>query len=418
MIPWRQRIDPYPAQHRAIWEPEENAIVIAAPKTGKTIGSLQWLIEETERIGRPHRRFLWVSPVFRVSQIAFRRAYTELLDSAEIKIHKTEYTITMPNETVIFFGSGDKADNIYGEDYWGVVVEEATRTSLEAWLAITSTTQHTAPRMRLIGNNIRRPNWAKKLAIQARKGELDGWAYARLEPSDAIDAEVINAEQFERTRRLVPEDEWRILYGGEDVDDGGIHIDTHKFTEEPLPEMVLHARGWDLASTVGGDWTVGLRIAASSEGYWITDVVRERFEAGDVIDLIARTAATDGPSCDQVVEQEKGASGPILHDAIQRALYQVPIAGPMYPAPVEASKQVRAWPFVAQVGAGRYHFAPDFHNSEVVREFEEWPDSKHDDIVDAAAAAHNHLSPLVEGMIGSGWTPGQGAETEDESVLA
>lgn len=409
MIPWRNRITPYPAQRRAIWDPPENAVVIAAPKTGKTIGSLQWLIEETERIGRPNRRFLWVSPVFRQSQIAFRRAYTEMLDMEQIKVHKTDYTITMPDETVIFFGSGDKADNIYGEDYWGVVVEEATRTSLEAWVAITSTTQHTGARLRLIGNNIRRGNWAKKIAIAAKRGDLPEFSYGEIKAEDAIAAEVIDRDQFEKTKRWIPADEWQVLYGNEDIDDHGIHIDTYKLTQQPLPEIAIHVRGWDLASTEGGDWTVGVRIAASSEGYWITDMVRERFDAMGVLDLIARTAKADGPTVEHVIEQEKGASGPVMLAAIQRQLYQIPTAGPVYPSPVEVSKQVRAWPFVAQVGQGRYNFAPGFNDSELVNEFEQWPDSKNDDIVDAIAAAHNHVAPMVEGMVGSSWVPGRAA---------
>jgi phage terminase large subunit-like protein len=409
MIPWKAKIEPYPKQRQAIFDPEGDAIILASPKAGKTIACLQWLIEQTGLVGQPHYRFLWVAPTYGQAKIAFRRAYTELLDLAEINIHKTDHTITLPDETVIFFGSADKPDNIFGEDYHAIVVDEATRVSLEAWIAVTSTTQHTAARMRLIGNNTRRPNWAKKLAISARKGELPGWTYTKLEREDAIAAGVISATQDTKTRLLIPEDEYRILYEGSEVDGGGIHIDTYKFTREPLPEFVIHARGWDLASTAGGDFTVGARIAASSEGYWITAVVRERLDAGDVTDLICRTAAADGPSVDQIIEEEKGASGPLFTDAIKRALYQIPTAGPVWPAPVEESKQVRAWPFIAQVGAGRYHFAPDFHNSEVTTEFEEWPDSANDDIVDAVAAAHNHLSPLVEGMVGSGWTPGQAA---------
>lgn len=405
MIPWKSRITPYEAQRSAIWNPPENAVIIAAPKTGKTIGCLQWLIEQTEQ-GQPHQRFLWVSPVFRQSQIAFRRAYTQLLDMEQIGVHKTDYTITMPNDTVIFFGSGDKADNIYGEDYWAVVVEEATRTSLEAWVAITSTTQHTGARIRLIGNNIRRGNWAKKIAIEAKRGALPEFVYAELKADDAIAANVIDRQQFERTKRWIPADEWQILYGNEDVDDGGISIATHKLTQAPVPDVVLRARGWDLASTEGGDWTVGVRIAASSVGYWIEDMVRERFDAVGVLDLIKRTAHSDGPTVEQVIEQELGASGPILIDAIRRELWQVSNAGPVYEAPVEVSKQVRAWPFVAQVGLGRYHFAPGFTDAELIAEFEQWPDSRHDDIVDAISHAHNHVAPMVEGMIGSSWRPG------------
>jgi phage terminase large subunit-like protein len=72
---------------------------------------------------------------------------------------------------------------------------------------------------------------------------------------------------------------------------------------------------------------------------------------------------------------------------------------------VEAHKQVRAWPLVAQTKAGRVHLAPGFHHAAAMTEMEEWPDSANDDVVDALAHGVNHLSELVEGMIGSSYTP-------------
>lgn len=410
-IPWKHRVEPYPKQRAAIFDPEGNAVVLASPKAGKTIAALQWLIEETERIGQPHRRFLWVAPNYGQSKIAFRRAYQEVLDLEEIKLHRTDHTITLPNETVIFFGSADKPDNIFGEDYHAVVVDEATRVSIEAWIAVTSTTQHTAARFRLIGNNTRRPNWAKKLAIKARKGELPGWTYTKLDREDAIEAGVIDASQDTQTRLLIPEDEWRILYGGEEVKDGKLRIDTFKLTHQPLPAQALWARGWDLASTEGGDYTVGALVAANSEGYWICDIVREQYEASDVVELVSDTAAADGRHVDQLFEEEKGASGMLVTEFMTRALDAVPTAGPVWPSVVDQQKLVRAWPFVAQTGAGRVHLAPDFAHSEAMTEMEEWPDSANDDVIDAISHAVNHLAPLAEGAIGSGWVPGQAASS-------
>ena len=409
MIPWKHRVEPYPKQQEAVFAPEGNAIILASPKAGKTIAALQWLIEETELAGEPHRRFLWVAPNYGQSKIAFRRAYQDVLDLGEIDIHKTDHTVTMPNETVIFFGSADKPDNIFGEDYWGVVVDEATRTSLEAWVAVTSTIQHTAARIRLIGNNTRRPNWAKKLAVTARKGELPGWTYTKLEREDAIAAGVVNSAQDAQTRLLIPEDEYRILYDGADGGDGGISIDTYKLTVEPLPEFVLKVRSWDLASTEGGDYTVGSLLEANSSGYWISDIVRDRRSAEEVPELVAQTAEADGPAVDHVFEEEKGASGKLTTEFMRRMLDAIPNAGPVWPAPVEQNKRIRAWPFVAQTAAGRVHLAPGFSHSEAMTEMDEWPDSANDDVVDAIAHGINYLAPLVEGMVGSGWVPGQAA---------
>ena len=406
-IPWRQQITPYEKQRRAIFDPPGNAIVLASPKAGKTVACLQWLIQQTEG-GKPYARYLWVAPNYGQSKIAFRRAYTEMLHLDQIKIHKTDHTIELPDEQVIFFGSADKPDSLFGEDYYAVVFDEATRASLEAWIAVTSTTQHTAARMRLIGNNTRRPNWAKKLAIKARKGELPGWTYSKLEREDAIAAGLIDQDQDEMTRLLIPEDEYKILYEGADVDRSGIYLDTFKLKEQPLPDIRTKVRSWDLASTDGGDYTVGARIEANSEGYWITDIVRERRDAGEVPPLVAEVAAADGVDVDQVFEEERGSSGMIVVSMMTTLLDAVPTAGPVWPAKVEQNKLVRAWPLTAQMSAGRIHLAPGFSHSEAITEMEEWPDSQYDDVVDALAHGVNHLAPLVEGMVGSSYAPGRG----------
>lgn len=245
------------------------------------------------------------------------------------------------------------------------------------------------------------------MAVKARKGELPGWEYTKLEREDAIAAGVVDASQDAQTRLLIPDDEYRILYEGADADDGTIRIDTFKLTEVEVPDMVLRVRAWDLASSEGGDFTVGAKIAANSSGYWIEDIVRERHDAHEVVDLVARTAVADGPSVEHVFEEERGSSGQLVTEFMRRTLDQIPLAGSVWPAPVEQNKMVRAWPFVAQTGAGRVHLAPGFSHAEAMVELEEWPDSRNDDVVDAIAHGINHLTPLVEGAVGSGWTPGQ-----------
>lgn len=406
MIPWKHRIEPYPAQRKAVWEPEGNAIIIASPKVGKTRSTLQWLIELTED-GQPYWRYLWVSPTFRTSQIAFRRGYTEVLDASEINFHKTEYTITLPNETVIFFGSGDKADNIYGEEYHGVVVEEATRTSLEAWIAITSTTQGTAAPMRLIGNNVAKGNWAKKLAGRVRRGEIPGWEYHHIRKEEAIEAGVVDAAQDEMTKLLIPEEDYLVLYEGVDGSGRGIGIHTFRLKEAPVPDVTLKARAWDFSASETGDWTVGARIEANADGFWITDIARERIPPEEVVDFIAEVAALDGPEVEVVAEEEKGSSGILFVESLRRELDMIPTAGPVYPAKVEDNKRVRAWPFATAVRRGQYHLAPKVVKGAWLEELDEWPDSQHDDVVDALAHCHNHLAPLVLGAVGSGWVPGQ-----------
>lgn len=405
MIPWKNRIEPYPKQRAAIFDPEGSVSITASPKAGKTAACLQWLIGQAGEHGKPNRRYLWVAPNYGQSEIAFRRAYTEVLDLEKVSVHKTAHTITLPNEAVVFFGSGDKPDHIYGEDYWAVVVDEATRVSLETWIAVTSTTQHTAAKFRLIGNNVAKPTWAKKLHVRAQRGEIPGWEAHTLRKEDAIEAGVVSAEQDELTRLLIPEDAYRVLYEGADAGGFGIGIDTFRLREAALPDVTLKARGWDFAASENGDYTVGVRIEANSEGFWITDVARAQLPAEEVMDFITEVAALDGPDVDQVAEEEKGSSGSLFVESMRRELDQIPSAGPVYSAPVEQNKKVRAWPFATAVRRGKYFLTPELVKGAWLDELDEWPHGQHDDTVDSAAHAHNHLAQRVGGMIGSGYTP-------------
>jgi hypothetical protein len=55
-------------------------------------------------------------------------------------------------EAIISFKSGEKPDNLYGEDVWAVVVDEASRTREEAYWALRSTLTATGGPIRIIGN--------------------------------------------------------------------------------------------------------------------------------------------------------------------------------------------------------------------------------------------------------------------------
>lgn len=407
MIPWRNRVEPYSKQRAAIFDPPRHAIIEASPKAGKTVGCLQWLIEETEQVAANigHPRFLWIAPVLGQAEIAFMRAYQEVLNVDAVELHKTNRTITLPSGAVLVFRSAERPDLIYGEDYWAVVIDEASDMKEDAWRAAISTTNHTGGRFRIITNVRSRRNWAYRHARRVEKGELDGWEHHQLNQNDAIEAGIVDAATDSDFRSWLEESVYRMIYFNEVGDDGTIQIDTSKITRDPLPEVVTWCRAWDFAATETGDWTVGAKVAGNHEGFWIDDIVRERVGAEAVIDLIRQTAALDGLAVDQVVEEEKGASGKLFLETIRQQLYEIPTAGTVWAAGVEQNKLVRAWPMVVEVSQGKWHLTPEVNVVELMSELDAWPDSRYDDQVDALAHARNYLAPLVQGFVGSGWTP-------------
>jgi hypothetical protein len=169
--------------------------------------------------GNPGNNFWWIAPVYPQAKIAFRRlkrAITQRLYT----VNESELTITLRNGAVIGFKSAEKPDNLYGEDVFAAVLDEATRMREESWHAIRSTLTATMGNVRVIGNVKGRRNWAYRLARQAETKSID-WHYAKLTAWDAVDAGILEKREIEDAKRILPDHIFRELYLAEPSDDGG-----------------------------------------------------------------------------------------------------------------------------------------------------------------------------------------------------
>jgi phage FluMu gp28-like protein len=252
----------YPRQLDAIYDPARVSVVEASTKSGKTSGCLVWLIELAMR-GRSGQNYWWVAPSYSQTSIAYVRAKHGLSRDLYVA-NKTEMTITLINGTVITFKTAEKPDLLYGEDVYGVVLDESTRMREEAWYAIRTTITATQAPVRIIGNVKGRKNWAYRMARRAEKGEPD-MAYHKLTSADAIAAGILAGTEVEGARRDLPEAVFRELYEAEPSDDEGnpfglAHIAACTVDGLSLGDPV--AWGWDLARAQ--DYTVG--IAFDFEG--------------------------------------------------------------------------------------------------------------------------------------------------------
>jgi predicted phage terminase large subunit-like protein len=89
------------------------------------------------------------------------------------------------------------------------------------------------------------------------------------------------------------------------------------------------------------------------------------------------------------MEQEKGASGKLYVDNIQRTVLQgYPFAG----VPVTGSKEVRAAPLAGQAEAGHVKVLRAPWNGAFFDELEAFPNGTHSDQVDAASGAYLELA--------------------------
>nr|WP_281720894.1 terminase family protein [Nitrosomonas nitrosa] len=270
----------YEKQRKAIFEcvdpdgmPARYALIEASTKSGKTVGCLAWLLEQAILQGKVGRIFLWVAPVYAQAEIAFRRLKLMLLPHLR-QVNESTMTITLPNGAMLRFRSAEKPDNLYGEDVYAAVIDEASRMRKEAWHAVRSTLTKTEGKVRIIGNVKGRRNWFYLMAREAEMGK-PGMAYAKITAADAVDAGVLSNDEIEDARSKLPEQVFQELYNAEASDDGGnpfglSHIDA--CTMVGISEGKPIACGVDLAKHLNYSVIVGLDREGNCCGF-------ERFQS-------------------------------------------------------------------------------------------------------------------------------------------
>lgn len=206
----------YPAQFDAIYAPQRYAITEASTKAGKTSACLVWIVEQAMR-GKGGQNFWWIAPVYSQTKIAFRRLRRGLTPGI-YRANESELYVELANGTIIWFKSAEKPDNLYGEDVYAAVVDEATRVREESWHALRSTLTATRGPVRIIGNVKGTANWAFELAREAELGEDPDLHYAKLTWRDAVEAGVLDEAEIEDARRHLPEPVFRELYEAEPAD--------------------------------------------------------------------------------------------------------------------------------------------------------------------------------------------------------
>jgi hypothetical protein len=307
----------YPAQEQAIFCDARYGLVEAATKTGKTTGCLAWLFEKACLLGAPGRFFWWVAPVYKQAGIAYQRA-KRYLPKGMFEARDGAQEIVLPNGATVCFKSAEKPDNLYGEDVYAAVVDEATRVREASWHALRSTLTYTKGPVRFIGNVKGRKNWMFKLARRAQAGEKN-MHYAKLTAYDAVAAGVLDAEEIEDAKRTLPPAVFGELYLAEPSSDGenpfGFQALKECYQEQLAPGPVV-AWGIDLGKSVS--WTVmhGLNREKRVAG-WKRFQMPWRETIAEIRRTVGRTAAlVDSTGVGDVVVEHL-QSGPLPERAPQ-----------------------------------------------------------------------------------------------------
>ena len=325
----------YAAQQRAIFDAVDPkgalaryAIVEASTKAGKTVGCMAWITEQALLNGGPNRNFWWVAPVYPQAKIAYRRMKAGLTPGTFVA-NDSELTIRFIGVgSTIWFKSGEKPDNLYGEDVFAAVIDEASRVREDSWIAVRSTLTATNGPVRIIGNVKGRTNWHYKIARRAEQG-APAMAYHKLTAYDAVDGGVITLDEVNDAKETMPENIFRQLYLAEPGDDEGnpfgyTHIGA---CIGPLSDESPVAIGIDLAKR--SDWTVviGLdrkgRVCGLDRWQDSWDATERRIlgRIGSVPTLIDSTGVGD-PIVERLASQKPNVEGFLFSSSSKQKLME------------------------------------------------------------------------------------------------
>lgn len=297
-----QRPPMYAKQVAAFFGPERWVAIEASTKAGKTTGALFWLTERAVLDPVPGGVRWWIAPVYPQAEIAYRRfkIYNAATRGTLWTCRDVDREIELVNGQRIAFKSGEKPDNLFGEDVRDAIADEASRIRNESWHAIRSTLTATRGALRAIGNVRGRANWHYELARRA-EGGAPNHAYHKITADDAIAAGVLAAEEVEDARRSLPRRVFEELYYCVPSDDGGnpFGLEAIRAASAPLTRRPVVAWGWDLAKSL--NYTVGVGLdehghVAALERFqlpWPETMGRIRRATGGTRALIDETGVGD-----------------------------------------------------------------------------------------------------------------------------
>jgi len=190
-------------------------ITEASTKVGKTFSHIWWIFEQAhEDWNKENYNHWWVAPVYSQAKIAFKRLRVKLARTGQYKINESDLIITTPLGTHIHFKSADKPDNLFGEDVYSCVFDEAPRAKVDAFYALRSTITATGGKMKLIGNFGGISNWMHLLKEKSLTDPQ--YSYFKITAWDAVRAGILDEQEILQAQKDLPLKVFKQLYLAEE----------------------------------------------------------------------------------------------------------------------------------------------------------------------------------------------------------
>lgn len=299
-------------QREILDAPERYTITAASTKTGKTASHIIWLFEQALSL-KENQSCWWVAPVYKQAEIAYRRMKSQVSERDFFQSNESKLVHILPNGARIEFKSAENPDNLYGEDVYAAVFDEASRAREESWYALRSTLTATRGKCKLIGNVKGKKNWFYKLGERAKQGEAD-YKFFKITAYDAAKEGILSFEEIEQAKRDLPKHVFDELYLAEPADDKSnpFGLENIERCIRPLSSGQVVAYGIDLAKYT--DYTVITGLNSNKEVCYV-----ERFQSdwnltlNKIVQLIGNTPC---------VIDSTGVGDPIV-EQIQRSCPKV-----------------------------------------------------------------------------------------------
>jgi len=402
----------YPKQEAAIFSSKRWALCEASTKSGKTVGAIAWIIEQALR-GERGWHYWWVAPIADQARIAFSRIKAGLTPGTFTARETPTPTITILNGAVIDCKSADRPDSLYGEDVFGGVFDEASRSQAEAWHAFRSTLTQTRGSAVLIGNVKGRKNWFYEFCRRVEKGDEPNGSYQRITWRDAVEAGVLDIEEIEDARRNLPEMVFRELYEAQASDDGGNPFGLQHIAAciGPISNQPPAAFGVDLAKSQ--DWFVvtGLDISGRVCHFsrwqhvpWRESVRRVHAIVGEDTPTLVDSTGLGDPVLEELQVGHGNISGFHFSNLSKQRIIEGLAVGIQsheiqYPeGPISAELEV----FEFERRGGRWYYSA--------------PEGYHDDCVYSLALSREQLTATVPGANMIGYMQAAGAAEAVEQM--
>ena len=199
-------------QEDILYNPYRFTITEASTKVGKTFSHIWWIFEQAHADwNKSNYNHWWIAPVYSQAKIAFNRLKEIVVQSKLYKINESNLIITTPIGTHIHFKSADKPDNLYGEDVYSAVFDEAPRAKKDAWYALRTTLTATGAKCKLIGNFGGVSNWMHQLKSKAKEDNTD-YAYYKITAWDAVEAGILQEDEILQAQKDLPPKVFKQLY--------------------------------------------------------------------------------------------------------------------------------------------------------------------------------------------------------------